>query len=343
MDASNFDNITVEELADLDLFKKWVYQSTPQQQQYWDDLLATKPVLKEKALQARQLLLALDQYYQQELPDRAAPDPKFVDKLSATLLANKSKHDARISRRKLLRRWSVAAAIAFLVGLGTWWLNPMQEQRAWITHRTDFGEWKKLTLPDGSLVHMNANSELRLQEGWVPGATREVWLKGEAYFEVAKKVQTNAKFQVNTPALKIEVLGTMFNVKSKGENTKVYLEEGKIKLKTKVESIDLAPKDFIDYTKGGSKLVVQKLKTAPKSTSWKEGTLFLSQQSVKAILERLVEIYGFSYQVDQESLLSEIKTVALPMNQLTLVIPILEKTFDASIDLHGNELIIKVD
>ncbi|MBK8505327.1 MAG: FecR domain-containing protein [Saprospiraceae bacterium] len=90
-----------------------------------------------------------------------------------------------------------------------------------------FGERQKIVLPDGSAVDLNANSSLRLGSQWVEGI-QEVWLEGEAYFEVEKNLSKGVKFTVHTNGPDVEVVGTHFNVDSRKEETRIYLEEGKV-------------------------------------------------------------------------------------------------------------------
>ncbi|MFV0376755.1 MAG: FecR family protein [Mangrovibacterium sp.] len=90
------------------------------------------------------------------------------------------------------------------------------------------GEYR-LTLSDGTKVHLNAMSSLRFPVQF--GADcREVQLTGEAYFEVEK--DTKRPFRVNTREMKVEVLGTSFNLNAYDDtkNTVATLVEGQIKL-----------------------------------------------------------------------------------------------------------------
>lgn len=333
-------NYTVEDFVDDPVFKTWILQPTPEQKAYWENIVRELPSVKPKIAKAKVIVLQLKEHYQKELPDSTAPDPNFAQMLTKTMEEAVNQTQIEAAPRHLPRRWAIAATIAFLLGLSTWWISQTSDTtRPLITHQTAFAEWKKIELPDGSIVHLNANSELKLNSDWSSGADRQVWLSGEAYFEVERQPQTQAKFNVITDALEVEVLGTMFNVNARGTNTKVFLEEGKIALKTALKNINLVPNDFIDFTKGETALVVQK-RTAFNTASWKEGMLLMTQQSVEVILQRLEEIYGNPFQVSDQTLLKEVKTLAVPMDELEVVLPILEKTLDAVISKENGELVI---
>ena len=73
-----------------------------------------------------------------------------------------------------------------------------------------------LTLSDGSHVWLNAGSKLKYPEVFA-GDHREVYLEGEAYFEVTRNEQ--ASFSVHTRDMNLQVLGTSFNIKAYPDET----------------------------------------------------------------------------------------------------------------------------
>jgi len=84
-------------------------------------------------------------------------------------------------------------------------------------------------LPDGTTVWLNAGSKLFYDDNF-SGATREVTLEGEGFFEVVK--QPERPFIVHTSGIDIKVTGTAFNVKSYPEDktveTTLYLGSVKV-------------------------------------------------------------------------------------------------------------------
>lgn len=84
-------------------------------------------------------------------------------------------------------------------------------------------------LPDGSIVWIMGGSTLRYGAVTEDGGQREVFLDGEAFFDVAK--DTLHPFVVKTKDLSVVAVGTRFNVSVReGENTEVMLEEGSVRL-----------------------------------------------------------------------------------------------------------------
>lgn len=243
----------------------------------------------------------------------------------------------KVKRRQYL---AIAAGLMLLVFIGFGlWTSRSENQ---IEYTTGYGEWKTLTLPDGSWVKLNANSVIRYTAQWQEGADRQVWLDGEAFFKVQRKPDTDAKFLVITKDLQVEVLGTAFNVNSRGIQTNVFLEEGQIRLSMDGQEEMLEPGDFLAYSTEKKAVVKRQNAISPElHTSWKDGVLILKDQSIKEILKRLEEIYGVQIHVLNDSLLTHIKTVSVPMDKLEIAIPVLERTFEVNITKQENQLLLQ--
>ena len=118
-------------------------------------------------------------------------------------------------RRKLmhtiLRYAAVVAVVLSLLGGGYWGLRSLNSATPVYTYvNVKAGSKSVITLPDGTHVSLNGNSQLRYNV--VPKVHREVVLmKGEAYFDVAK--DASCPFRVHVNDMQIEVLGTTFNVR----------------------------------------------------------------------------------------------------------------------------------
>ena len=104
---------------------------------------------------------------------------------------------------------------------------------------TQNGSRTRSLLADGTTVWLNAGSKL-FYENDFNGATREVRLEGEAFFDVVK--QTNRPFIVHTSGIDIRVLGTAFNVKSYPEdkNVETTLYRGRVQVLRHEDSISKA-------------------------------------------------------------------------------------------------------
>jgi len=108
--------------------------------------------------------------------------------------------------------WSVAAAVLVMIGLGSIFFAEQKPESVVYAqaYRTNAGERKKVTLPDGSTVWLNSKSILKLDKHFNKN-NRLVWLQGEGFFDVT---HSNKAFKVQTTEFEINVLGTAFNVKA---------------------------------------------------------------------------------------------------------------------------------
>ena len=95
-----------------------------------------------------------------------------------------------------------------------------------------YGQQSSLQLPDGTHVYVNAGSQLSFPAVF-SGEKREVYLTGEAFFDVHKDKEH--PFIVNTPDIEIMVTGTEFNVSSYSDDnfTQTVLVEGAVSVRKK--------------------------------------------------------------------------------------------------------------
>jgi ferric-dicitrate binding protein FerR (iron transport regulator) len=339
MDIESYSSYSVEDFLEDQDFRQWALLPDEESQRNWEGLMHRYPHQKIIIEQARLLLQEMQTHFQPEHLREKVPDPAFIASLKDQVRdQQQGSVVVPMYRRILMQRQAIVASVLLLLGMLSWvWL--MHTGTHTQTIATRYGEWKTITLADGSGIHLNANSEIRFSDNWQMGADRDVWLKGEAFFEVAKDPQ-GAKFTVHTEGLAIEVLGTAFNVHSRGEQTEVFLQEGKVRLDMgKIEQV-MAPGEFIAFSIPQKAITAFKTTEAEAHTSWKEGSLILRDQTVAAILAKIEEIYGYPVQVENQAMLEEQKTVAIPMDKIELAIPILEKVLNTKIQLKNDQMIV---
>jgi len=115
---------------------------------------------------------------------------------------------------------------------------------------TRYGNKSRISLPDGSLVWLNAGSRLDYINSDFTNNKREVYLSGEAYFEIVHNAST--PFIVRSGTMQVKVLGTSFNVKA-------YPEEDNMETSLIRGSVEITIKDRPDdvyILKPNEKLVI---------------------------------------------------------------------------------------
>ena len=169
--------------------------------------------------------------------------------------------------------------------------EPMVEKFQLITTvEVPVGEKRTIRLDDGTKVVLNSGSKISYPAQFAEGK-REVTLKGEAFFEVAR--DTTKPFMVQTGDVVTTVLGTSFNVRAYQDEREisVAVASGKVKVQRKEEELLLSPGKSATYPGSEQKLFMQDF-DANEVLSWKEETLYFKDASFKEFKTALERWYG---------------------------------------------------
>ncbi len=331
---------TAEDFILDEAFQQWVQQPSGEQQAFWEQFLHRHPEKRAAVEEARHFLRSLAfrkvtptaQEYHTVLQNIEAGHPKAV--ISANHF-----------RKASFWQWQAAAAL-FLVGLGTliylWWVVPAQT----VTWQTAYGEKKEIMLPDSSVVVLNANSTLRYAAAWDDRQPREVWLAGEAFFEVKKKPVTSQQFLVHASTLEVEVLGTSFNVNHRRDKTQVVLNTGKIRLHRtdtdrdpQNDALVMQPGQMVEYFEQEKKLVQKTVNPAAYS-SWQENVLIFEGTCISAIAQRLEDTYGFRVVIQDPSLADTKFTATIPTDRVETLLSLLSELLGVPVTQTGRTVTI---
>jgi transmembrane sensor len=166
--------------------------------------------------------------------------------------------DAPKSKKFFRKRRIILASLAVFVIASTvfTWIYTRSSHsiipRSQETIAVQNGSRSRSMLPDGTTVWLNAGSKLFYDDNF-SGATREVRLEGEAFFDVVK--QPHRPFIVHTSGIDIKVTGTAFNVKSYPEDKTVEttLYHGSVKVfrheESEKKAIQLKPNEKLILSK----------------------------------------------------------------------------------------------
>ncbi|MFY0608553.1 MAG: FecR domain-containing protein [Cyclobacteriaceae bacterium] len=177
----------------------------------------------------------------------------------------------------------IAAAVTILIAFTiVFW-----DSGSPINHSTSIAQSQEITLPDGSVATLNANSQLSYSEDW----NREVELTGEAFFEVEK----GGRFLVKTPIGNVQVLGTSFNVFDREGEFEVACKTGKVNISipSKAYNQDITPGQIVLLE---SDTVKQYERLPDLMGKWKTGEFYYSEQPISDVLDELKR--QFDVQID---------------------------------------------
>jgi len=201
-----------------------------------------------------------------------------------------------------------AAAILFLPMLaGSYYLGTVRHEKQAIAARqvfnevsAAFGTRSLLTLADGSKVWLNSGSRLKYPRDF-SGRLREVFLTGEAYFEVESDV--SRPFIVRTNKLNVRATGTRFNVNvsSLEKTSQITLVEGKVTVCKNVaggkpvEISHMKPSQHLAFDTLSESFNVLTEDTY-KFIAWKDGKLIFRNEPLEQVIKKI----GYFYNVDIE-------------------------------------------
>ena len=167
------------------------------------------------------------------------------------------------------------------------------------------GKRSSITLSDGTKVWVNSGSRLVFLPVF-KAHIREVYLEGEAYFEVAKDVRK--PFYVRTDAYKVKVYGTKFDVQAYKEDNEynTILVEGKVSLEVKKSGLHskehfLLPNHKASVTEGKDEILITEVFNIDNYTAWKDGYLIFKNESFPDLLKRVSHYYNIPIEANIQS------------------------------------------
>ena len=156
-----------------------------------------------------------------------------------------------------------------------------------------YGKRSYVMLAEGTKVWLNSGSKLVFPP-FFKGHTREVYLEGEALFEVTK--DKTKPFIVKTDRFKMKVYGTRFNVQAYGqdEDYSIVLVEGKVSMNSNDQSpeVFLAPNQRATLSKGKEAIEVTTIENTSYYTAWVDGYLAFNNEKVPNVLKRISRYYN---------------------------------------------------
>jgi transmembrane sensor len=247
------------------------------------------------------------------------------------------------------RALMAAAAVASIV-FGIWYLQSKTGSPQIAEIKTGYGEVKHILLPDSSVVILNANSSMRIPQQWTDEDKdgREVWLEGEAYFEVQKKASTYQKFVVHTDKLDVIVLGTKFNVNTRRQHAIVALEEGKVQLSVHGGGQSLLEKPASVVLRPGQVLVVgeeEKVKVnndkdVTSHSGWSRNEFHFDNTSLEEIGRLIEDTYGYKIEAGDTSLLRRSVSGDLRAANVEELVRVLEFTLKLTMRIENKTIYV---
>ena len=210
------------------------------------------------------------------------------------------------------------------------------------TLRVPCGGEYQLMLADGTRVRVNSESELVFPTCF-NSDRREVFLKGEAYFQVAP--DSDKPFYVRVNDYIVKVTGTSFNVTSYTDDpcTMTTLVEGKVSVygNDSTWNCDLTPGHMLKFDKGTARVTSEECD--PRIyTSWIDGEFKFRDMRLEDIMKKLNRWYDFEVAYEEEELKDlRFSGAAEKYNPVEFLLKMIEEVTKVRFDIEGKRIMVK--
>lgn len=216
------------------------------------------------------------------------------------------------------------------------------------TLKIPYGQTFELLLSDGTTVFLNAGTSIKYPIKFLEGHSREVFLEGEAYFDVVKDKEH--LFVVNNKGVNVEVYGTKFNVSTYPEDnvTDVVLVEGSVSMyesdsisnPQEISKVMLTPGVKGSFNKTDKTIETKEVITSIY-TSWIHGELVFRDMTFENILKKLERRYNVSITIDNSALAKESFNASFRNEPIEKVLEYLRITYNINYIINNNHVTIQ--
>lgn len=273
---------------------------------------------------------------------------KESEKLSGSAAQPEYLSFDKFPRRKYVGflRYAIEAAAVIVLSIILYSVFPSRQNETFpITHNRVFHETKaaygtqtKVTLADGSIVHLNSGSTLRYPLTFDGMDSRKVYLEGEGYFTIESI--DDVPFIVDLNSIQVRVTGTRFNVnhyKRSGQFSVALLEGSVIIQRENAKIVEelctLEAGDFAMLNPDLNQLNIIRQNSLERHLSWIEGIIVFENDPIQMVAERLSAWYNVDIEI-ADTQLSRYRFTGTFINEpLEQILLLLSKTSPMSYTL----------
>lgn len=340
----NYGKYSTQHFLEDSNFINWVKYKSPELEKFWTDWKAYQPVnlaaFNEAEKQLRLILSA------ERIEPEKSDSEEVLQKILSTIEAPEEKVIPLITG---IRRWMIAASVAALLIISgaLWYVTSQKNTKTEFS--TAYGEIKKIVLPDQSQITLNAHSHIAFKADGNKEDAREVWLDGEANFDVkhlhkaGSPIKESERFIIHTSLLQVEVLGTVFNVKDRRGEVEVSLESGSVKVVVKGEKNKqwiLKPGEVAVYS-NAAKILDKQVQAPGIFKAWTERKMLTNNTTVREIVQAIEDQYGHKVILEDAELANRRIDGTIPFKSESNVLFVLSNILDIDIERKDSTLIFK--
>lgn len=323
-----YEHYSASDFVQDPFFQQWVLQQDEAAHMYWTKWLQEHPDRKDQVDEAIEMMRVV------EMDHNISLNQTFIEVWQQIYPRTIGKKKQRFNFQK------AAIWIGFLLlSMGTvFWLGQQENEHYYQAGGTS----ATYILPDSSQVTLNAQSSLtyRLTRDGI----REVWLDGEAFFEVKKWKPSQdtayAKFVIYTDHADVQVLGTSFNLNEGRKKTQLVLHTGKVKLLSHNQKVVyVRPGEFVEVEDDFSSVVKKSVDTR-LYTSWVENKVVFDQTPLSDIMQWIEDEYDKEVILSDPALDSVTFTATIPNVELDILLEALALAYQVKIFTEEDRILI---
>lgn len=241
--------------------------------------------------------------------------------------------------KKIQTNWmKIAASVILIIGLGSvgyWLLNkekPVQPMLVSTGLNTLID-----TLPDGSTVTLNKKSSISYPSRF-NGKTRDIELKGEAFFHVTP--DKTKPFIIKVNEIQVTVVGTSFNIRSGNGATEVIVETGIVRVTRNGETIELKANEKTVVANSDSTIAKQPV-SDQLYNYYRSHEFVCDGTPLWKLVEVLNEAYDTKIVVGRKELRDLPLTTTFNNTSLDQILEVISETFSIKITRTPGEIILE--
>ncbi|AYL98045.1 FecR domain-containing protein [Mucilaginibacter celer] len=253
---------------------------------------------------------------------------------------NKEVASAPVRVRKMKPRYWVGIAASVLLVCTVAWLtiSHYYDNRAIAFVKIESHDKTRVAaLPDGSEVTLNSHSTLIYPERFT-GTIRPVTMLGEAFFKVSPdKIKP---FIIKVNGVTVRVVGTSFNVKSRGGKTQVIVETGIVNVSEKSKNINLNPGEKVLVTKKDGLQAKESIR-GRLYNYYATHELVCDQTPLHELVASLNEVYGAHISIGNKAIEGLPITTVFKDQALDDVLLVIKETFKVKVEKGKKGIVLR--
>ena len=274
-------------------------------------------------------------------PDKEHSAEKSFSRLMARIQTDNNSTDIFRRRARQYRVWLAAATVALLIAMSGWLYMMLDTDPSFIIKSNNSGIVQNVPLPDGTVIQLNNHSKLIYPERFA-GDSREVFLEGEAYFDV--KHDKKHPFIVRAGELKIRGLGTKFTVNASSQSPQITatLLEGSIEVSNEKRQMLMKPSQQLRYDVNSGNMLLTELNNASREIRWIQNVWVLSETPLLDICQRLEHLFNVKIIIMNDELIGKSFTGEFYTNEsLESILKTMQTSTPFKYERKGKNIILK--